>query len=129
MGYWMLSIKQRNKISKTINRITKGSKKRILFAAILLICVVTFALITIVLFYSKDIITYSLAKTNSQNPISILKKADEAFKKGYLENSALEYQNYLNTNPDKAQKMLSYRKIFAIHIHKIILKKLLLPSN
>ena len=52
--------------------------------------------------------------TSKSNPI--LQKANEAFEKGLLENSAIYYQTYLNTNISKSEKILTLKKLFEISV-------------
>ncbi|MBR6198713.1 MAG: hypothetical protein IKQ61_00465 [Spirochaetales bacterium] len=42
--------------------------------------------------------------------------ADEEFDKGYLENSAVYYKSFINSNPDKRDKILAYQKLFEIDV-------------
>lgn len=69
------------------------------------------------LYYSKDIILYSLRnREDSVESNKLFKVAEESYRSGYLENSAASYYNYLNTNPSKVNKILTYKRLFEINV-------------
>lgn len=69
------------------------------------------------LYYSKDIILYSLRnREDSVESSKLFRVAEESYRSGYLENSAVSYYNYLNTNPSKVNKILTYKRLFEINV-------------
>lgn len=70
-----------------------------------------------VLYYSKDILLYSLRNhEDSVESSKLFKVAEDSYRNGYLENSAVSYYNYLNTNPSKVNKILTYKRLFEINV-------------
>ena len=71
----------------------------------------------LVLYYSKDILLYSLRNhEDSIESSKLFKVAEDSYRNGYLENSAVSYYNYLNTNPSKTNKILTYKRLFEINV-------------
>lgn len=69
------------------------------------------------LYYSKDIILYSLRNREDYVESSkLFRVAEDSYRSGYLENSAVSYYNYLNTNPSKVNKILTYKRLFEINV-------------
>ena len=67
--------------------------------------------------YSKDILLYSLRNhEDSIESSKLFKVAEDSYRNGYLENSAVSYYNYLNTNPSKTNKILTYKRLFEINV-------------
>ncbi|HPO49378.1 MAG TPA: hypothetical protein PLO89_03545 [Spirochaetota bacterium] len=52
-------------------------------------------------------------KINDEN---LLKLAEKSYNDGYLENSAIYYRDYLETNPKKLSKIKVYEKMFEIGV-------------
>lgn len=113
----MLSIKLKRKISKTVQKIrTKVLGRKILTFLISSIVVILIAMPLLVLYYSKDILIYSFSKERESSDNQILKLAEDAFRKGFLENSAIHYQSYLTNNPSKQNKITAYKRLFEINV-------------
>ncbi len=113
----MLSIKLKNRISKTVRNIRKAATgKKILTFFISSLLVLCLALGILVLYYSKDIIAYSIGKKSDNPENNLMKMAQDAYNKGYLENSAIQFQTYLTTNPSKINKIIVYKKLFEINV-------------
>jgi predicted Zn-dependent protease len=71
----------------------------------------------LVLYYSKDILLYSLRNhEDSIESSKLFKVAEDSYRNGYLENSAVSYYNYLNTNPSRVNKILTYKRLFEINV-------------
>ena len=74
----------------------------------------------LVLYYSKDILLYSLRNhEDSIESSKLFKVAEDSYRNGYLENSAVSYYNYLNTNPSKTNKILTYKRLFEINVLRL----------
>ncbi|MCG8572871.1 MAG: hypothetical protein MJB14_22290, partial [Spirochaetes bacterium] len=109
-----------SKKTKTNNKQTTENKKKTLstktLKIILSITITVFFFsvlgLTIVLIWQNYL--PSLRKNNDNQ--TILKLADEHYQAGYLENSAIAYQNYLNTNPSDRKKIQAYQKLFEISV-------------
>ena len=123
----MQSKKTKNKTKQTVKQISSfldskykkksGLYKAIFFSAIIVIvCGVSF-----LVYFFWDTPRISKVRKSAISATHTLKNkyldlADEEFDKGYLENSAVYYKSYINSNPSKRDKMLAYQKLFEIEV-------------
>lgn len=117
----MQSAKENKKISKKKSSLPiRGKTKNKLFRYIFFISLpLTVILLATVFYYSKNIFLYSLRNHEKVTESSkLLKLAEEAYKEGYLENSATAYYNYLKTAPSKVNQILTYKRLFEINVLK-----------
>lgn len=115
----MLSIRVKNRLSKIIRKIkNRFNRKKIIAFIITAVVVFALAAAALVVYYSKDIILYSLGRNDKSKKGIMLKMAEDAYRDGYLENSAVYYQNYLKTNPSKANTIIVNKKLFEINVLK-----------
>ncbi len=103
------------KISSVIHKDKKKKLKKIFFFIFLL-----FFFISVVWFFSNIFplllqINFKMNK-NTDNPL--LKSAEEAYENGFLENSALYYKTYINSNIKNVEKILAYKRLFEISVLK-----------
>ena len=91
----------------------KTKFKYIFYASVLIAIGILIAFIINIsnLFFHLKVKTY---KANKSSPI--LKSAEEAYDKGFLENSAIYYKSYLNEDISKVEKVLTYKRLFEISV-------------
>ena len=98
------------------SNIQKKRKSKLLFFIISFLLLTIFVT-SLFLVYSVIIdIPFSKRLTKKINNEKILKLAEKMYDDGYLENSALQYRNYLETNPKKISKIKVYERVFEINI-------------
>lgn len=110
-----------SEIQNTIKKILSLSnykKNKVLKRIFLLssIFVIVFV-ITLVITLNFDTFLYYLkSKKTYESSNALLKLAEEAYYSGYLDNSAVHYQNYVNRDIPKLKKILAYKRLFAISV-------------
>lgn len=98
------------------SNIQKKRKSKLLFFIISFLLLTIFVT-SLFLVYAVIIdIPFSKRLTKKINNEKILKLAEKMYDDGYLENSALQYRNYLETNPKKISKIKVYERVFEINI-------------
>lgn len=100
------------------NVYTFFSKKGNLSKLLLISVIVIFIVSTLFFIFFITDLPFKLGLTDKKEKIknSFLEKAESEFEKGYLENSAIYYLSYINTNPNKQAKIEAYRKLFQISV-------------
>ncbi|HOV14157.1 MAG TPA: hypothetical protein PK771_07730, partial [Spirochaetota bacterium] len=94
----------------------KKKKNRLLFFLLSFLLLAIFVGSLFLIYLVIIDIPFSQKLSKKVNNEQLLKLAESMYNDGYLENSALYYRNYLETNPNKMSKIKVYEKLFQINV-------------
>jgi tetratricopeptide (TPR) repeat protein len=111
-----------NESVKKISDTLKEHKKGRILKILLLIFIPIFLILLLIVSFNISNLLYQVKrlKIKSENR-TILKLAEKSYKDGYLENSAVYYQTYVDSDIPKVEKIIAYKRLFEI---AVIRKKL-----
>lgn len=90
-------------------------KKILLFSIIIFFIGISLISIFFLIKVIKELPIKSSDRSQQKNNL-LFKMAEEYYKNGFLENSAIYYQNYLKKNPSNKEKIISYKRLFEIKV-------------
>lgn len=111
----MQSKKNNRLVKKTVQKISNRFRNKFIYALTILIFVIFIAALLFILIFNRLIFS-TVFKSGMTGNKQLFSMAEEAYEKGYLENSALLYRNYVNSNPDDKDKIKSFKRIFEISV-------------
>ncbi|MBN2546128.1 MAG: hypothetical protein JXB50_10055 [Spirochaetes bacterium] len=115
----------KNKVNESIKKINKSIKEQkstVLFKSFIIILVIIFLFLLSVLIINLSSIIIpekvinKLWQTKDRVKDNLFKLAEDDYRKGYLENSAINYMRYLNNDIKKTEKVLVYKRLFEISV-------------
>ncbi|MCK4796873.1 MAG: hypothetical protein KAT05_05790, partial [Spirochaetes bacterium] len=112
----------KSQVNKSIKKLSTiiHQKKKIISLKFLFIIFMPIFLILLIIFFLNISNLFPHLKINKakNNDNALYRLAENAYNKGYLENSAIYYQNYINSNTSKTEKIIAYKRLFEIAVLK-----------
>jgi len=115
----------KNKVNESIKEINKSVKEqksgRLFKSAIIILLILFLFLITILVINLSSIIIpkkviNKIWQTKEKVKDNLFELAEDDYRKGYLENSAINYMRYLSQDIKKTEKVLAYKRLFEIAV-------------
>lgn len=112
----------KNRINNSVKKLSQSvhQKKKVLsFKNILIVLIPVFFILILIFILNLSGLfsTFYFKKISDKNNI-LYRLAEDSYKKGYLENSAVYYQMYIDANNSKNKKVLGYKRLFEIAVVK-----------
>ncbi len=108
---------QVNESIKKLTSVLKEHKKGRIIKILFFIFVPVFIVVALLFSFNISNLLYEVKrmKIKSENS-TVLKLAEQAYKNGYLENSAVYYQSYVDSNVSGVEKIIAYKRLFEISV-------------